>query len=405
MQELIERLERLFAAGDLDQAAALVRSHEADPAGHALGLAALAAHQRDAAGCARHAERAHALRPSDPTVLHYMAVAALMRGDRDAAEDHARDAAARGGGVRSLGWLGNLQLGAGKVRAAEDSYRRMLALDPGNVQALSGLGACRYKQQDLDEAVTCFARAFDRDPTDPAPIRSMMQMYGDAGRVLGALALANLTRDRHTDEESRLALDVMVLHLNHVLMGGTPPPHVVADADEAIAAVLRSSAPRPARVRLGVARALVDCKRDDEARRILAELDGQLEAPADLGNAAYVRGLLAERAGDAEGALAAYEAALAADARRWDACCNALTLLLDRGDPDALARAGALLDRVPPEVKATAPQLLFNEAVYFRRAGRTGEARANLGRVLAATRGEGELDALARQLLEEVSHD
>jgi hypothetical protein len=58
---------------------------------------------------------------------------------------------------------------------------------------------------------------------------------------------------------------------------------------------------------------------------------------------------------------------------------------------------------VPPEVKATAPQLLFNEAVYLHRAGRSDEARAELGRVLAATRGEGELDALARELLEEVS--
>src|SRR6185503_16323816 len=140
------------------------------------------------------------------------------------------------------------------------------------------------KQQDLDDAVTCFARAFDGDPTDPTPIRSMMQMYGDAGRVLGAIALANLTRDRHTDEASRLALDLMLLHLNHMLMGGTPPPNLVADADEAVAAVIRSSARRPARVRLGVARALVDCKRHDDARRILAELDRQLETPADRGN-------------------------------------------------------------------------------------------------------------------------
>ncbi|HEX8107883.1 MAG TPA: hypothetical protein VF516_09165, partial [Kofleriaceae bacterium] len=95
--------------------------------------------------------------------------------------------------------------------------------------------------------------------------------------------------------------------------------------------------------------------------------------------------------------------AVAVDPRRWDACCNALTLLLDRGDPDALARAAALLTRVPPEVKGTSPQLLFNEAVYLHRAGRSAEARANLERVLAATHGDGELGALARQLMTEVS--
>src|SRR5262249_20625244 len=159
--------------------------------------------------------------------------------------------------------------------AAEDTYRRMLELDPGHVQALSGLGACRYKQQDLDQATTYLARAFDRDPTNPAPIRSMMNMYGDAGRVLGAIALASIVRDRHADEEAIVALDLMVLHLNHTLMGGYPPPHAVPDADAAVTAVVRRAARRPARVRLGVARALMDCQRHDEARRILAELEGQ----------------------------------------------------------------------------------------------------------------------------------
>ena len=48
---------------------------------------------------------------------------------------------------------------------------------------------------------------------------------------------------------------------------------------------------------------------------------------------------------------------------------------------------------------------VVTKVVELIRAGRTAEARANLGRVLAATRGEGELDALARQLLEEVSQD
>ncbi len=405
MEDLIDRLERLFAAGDLDQAAAVIRTYQtADPVRHSLGLAALAAHDKDAAACARHAERAYALRPDEPMVLQYMAVAALMRGDRQGAEGHARAAVARGGGVRSLGWLANIQLGADKASAAEETYRRMLELDPGNVQALNGLGACRYKQKDLDDAVTCFARAYDHDPTDPAPIRSMMNMYGEAGRVLGAITLANLTRERHQDEEGSLALDLMMLHLNHVLMGGYPPPHVVPDADEAVAAVLRSSARRPVRVRLGVARALIDCQRHDDAQRILAAIDGQDQSPADRGNAEYVRGLLAQFAGDPQRALAAYEASVTADARRWDACCNALTLLLERGDPESLARAGKLLGQIPPEIKGAAPQLLFNEAVYFRAAGRTVEARADLQRVLTATNGDGELGALARQLLNELSH-
>jgi tetratricopeptide (TPR) repeat protein len=404
MEDFIQRLERMFAAGELAQAAALIASYEAtDTVRHAIGMAALAAHQKDADGCTRHAERARALRPHDPMTLQYLAVAALMRGDRQAAEDHARAAVDRGGGLRSLGWLGNIQLGAGDVRAAEQTYRRMLELDPGHVQALNGLGTCRYKQQDLDQATTYLARAFDQDPTNPGPIRSMMNMYGDAGRVLGAIALAGIVRGRHEDNEANLALDLMVLHLNHVLMGGYPPPHAVPDADAAVTAVVRRAAGRPVRVRLGVARALIDCQRHDEARRILAQVDGQDLSTVDRGNAEYVRGLLAQHAGDAARALAAYEAAVAVDPRRWDACCNALTLLLERGDPDALARAAALLGQIPPEVKGTSVQLLFNEAVFFQRAGRAADARANLQRVLDATQGDGELGELARQLIEEVS--
>jgi hypothetical protein len=80
-----------------------------------------------------------------------------------------------------------------------------------------------------------------------------------------------------------------------------------------------------------------------------------------------------------------------------------MTLLLDRGDPDSLARAARLLGEIPAEVKGTSPQLMFNEAVYLHRAGRPAEARVGVERVLAATRGQGELAALARQLLEEVS--
>jgi tetratricopeptide (TPR) repeat protein len=404
MEDLIEQMQRLFAAGNLARAATLVRSYEGtDRARYELGLAALAAHDRDAAGCTRHAERAHALCPDDPIVLQYLAVAALLRGDRPAAEAHARAAVACGGGARSLGWLANLQLGAGYARDAEETYQRMLALDPDNVQALNGLGASRYKQQDLDDAVTWFARAFHQDPTDPAPIRSMMNMYGDAGRVLGAITLANITRERHQDDESVVAIDLMLLHLNQILMGGYPPPQVLSDADDAVAAVVRSSARCPARVRLGVARALIDCTRHDEARQILAEIEGAELSPADRGNAEYVRGLLSQAAGDAPGALAAYETSVAVDGRRWEACCNALTLLLDRDDPESLARAEKLLSQVPPEIKGASPQLLFNEAVYFHRAGRTPEARVDLQRVLAVTNGEGNLGALAQQLMKQVS--
>src|SRR3954467_15643118 len=100
MDDFIDGLERWFAAGDVAQAEAQVAACEAsDPARHALGRAALAAHAKDAAGTPAYADRASALAPDQPMVLQYLAIAALLRGDRAAAEAHAEAAVAHGGGV------------------------------------------------------------------------------------------------------------------------------------------------------------------------------------------------------------------------------------------------------------------------------------------------------------------
>lgn len=401
MQDLIERLEALFAVEDLDQAFALVRSHEAaDPARYELGMAALAVHRKDVAATARHAERALALAPEDPMVRQYMAMAALLRGDHASAERHAQAAVAHGGGLRSLGWLGHVQLGGGNVHGAEQTFRRMLTLDPANPQALQGLGASRFQQRDLDEAVASFALAFEHDPTDPAPIRNLLGVYGDAGRMLGAIALAKLTRDRHPPE-IQVAIDLMVLQANAALLDGYPPPGVARETDDAVHAVLSSAARCSVGVQLGVARALLDCRRVAEARLVLGDVQSRVVTPVDRGNAEYVRGALAEEAGDHIGAIGAYEASVAADPRRWDACCNAVTLLLERDDPKSLARAGLLLDKIAPELKSSRPQLLFNEAVYLRQIGRFTEARAIARRVLSAA-GTTPLAELAQSLLEQI---
>lgn len=169
-------------------------------------------------------------------------------------------------------------------------------------------------------------------------------------------------------------------------------------------AALQSSAHAPVRLRLGVARALLDCRRFDDAERVVRDVQSQASSGVDRGNAEHIRGVLAEYASDQAAALAAYEAAVAADPERWDACCNAVTLLLERDDPKSLARAGQLLDRISPELKTGRPQLRFNEAVYLRRIGRITEARAAAERVAAAAPNT-ELAELAHQLLEETSDE
>src|SRR5580658_724544 len=140
LTEFIQDLERLLRSGEESQAESLVAAAAADPdrgaLRHALGLCALCAHRKDAAGCLAHAQLAAALDPEEPLSHQYLAVAHLMRGDRAAAAAHARDAVAHGGGRRSLGWLANILLGSDQAAEAEAVYRQMLELDPADEQAL-----------------------------------------------------------------------------------------------------------------------------------------------------------------------------------------------------------------------------------------------------------------------------
>lgn len=418
LADFIQDLEHALTADDAARAEALITAAAADPehgvVRRELGRAAVSAHDKDAALTQRHAQAAAALAPQEPLCHQYLAVAALMRGDRAAAESHARDAADRaarsaavndrGGSRRSLGWLGNILLGSNKVAEAEAVYRQMLELDPADEQALNGVGACRYKQQDVDGAVAAFARAYDAHPGEGGPIRSLMNLYGEAGRLLGAIALGNLHREQERSDEEHIALDLMLLQLTRLLVANHyPPPGADADADGVIEDLLRRAARRPVRVQLGVARALLDCERYTQARELVTRLESEPSLSAtETGDLHYVRGLLLSHKSDVPGALEAYAAALEADPRRWDAACNATSLLLQRSDALALPQIAALIGRVPAHIKAAAPQLLFNEALYLRRTGQREAARKNLARVIAATREHGgELAALARQLLAE----
>lgn len=63
-----------------------------------------------------------------------------------------------------IGWchenLGNTQF-------AEDYYSRALRLDPGQVEAYSGLGWLYYERQQYDVALVLFEKAFELDPENP----------------------------------------------------------------------------------------------------------------------------------------------------------------------------------------------------------------------------------------------
>jgi tetratricopeptide (TPR) repeat protein len=97
-----------------------------------------------------------------------------------------------------------------------------------------------------------------------------------------------------------------------------------------------------------------------------------LDTPRETAEWGYVKGLAEEKKGDAQAALRAYEKAVEADPNAWEAACNATHLAMKHGLMD---RAAAVFNRVPAELKRIRPQLLFNEAVFFKNMGHYQEVR------------------------------
>lgn len=68
--------------------------------------------------------------------------------------------------VRARVQRGHVLLGQGDLSSAERDYGHVLGLDPGNPQALRGLGSLAYQRDDLDTALSCFGQALAAEPDD-----------------------------------------------------------------------------------------------------------------------------------------------------------------------------------------------------------------------------------------------
>lgn len=400
MIEFTDRVAKLIKSGSFDEAEQLVASvATSDPALHAAGRAALAVFARDAEAALKNARRALELAPSSAVPHHYLATAYLLAGDPDSAVRHAREAIERDRSLRSRSGLGGVLLAAGRPADAIPVLQQVIAEDPGNAEALLNLGTAHLQTSQYGEALVAYARAFDADPTDQRPLQSLIHMYAEIGKWLGAVAALEMSRKGEPPDEVSVALDIVLVHLMKLIASKYPERNVSEDADQPIDNLLRSAARRPPRVQLVVARTLVDFGRLDDARTMVERLGKQALGDTDRGDLRYLDGLLAERRGDKRRALELYVESLEADARRSDACANAISLLLEEGTPDAFAHIADLVTIVPDEDKARSPELLFNEGVYHLRAGHPGEARRALERVLRVTGGEGRIAALARKAL------
>jgi tetratricopeptide (TPR) repeat protein len=400
MMELVDRVAKLIAIGDIAAATAMVES--LDGAAQEVGRAALAMKRGDALVALKHAERALAL--GGGAVAHtYSAMASLMAGDSDAAVDHARKAVALEGGIRNRSSLGGILLAVGRPSDAAAVLKQVVAESPRDFDALLNLATASSQLQDYGEAITYYARAFDVDPTDQRPIQNMLHMFAELGKWLGAVAALELSRKGEPPPDVAVALDLVMVHLVRLISVKFPKPGVADDADEAVTNLIAHAQKRAPKTQLIAARTLVDFGRLDDARKVIERLQKIQLDDGDRGNLAYLDGFFAEQGRDAKGAIDHYARALAADPTRSDAATNAVSLLLEDGSPAALDRIGALLATVDAAARRGDVNLLFNEAIYLTRTNRVPDARANLERIVQLTGGEGRMANLAKKALDDLS--
>ncbi len=162
----LRRAARLREAGDMAGAATVYRGlakrHPGEAGIWAMLGDALRVSGDPAAAAAALAEAA-ALAPDDSDIAIEWALALRESGDAGAAlkalEGRALDDSARG-----LAVLADALRQAGRPADAMAPYRRLLEIEPGNVNVRISLGACLQDTGDLDGAIACYEAALAREP-------------------------------------------------------------------------------------------------------------------------------------------------------------------------------------------------------------------------------------------------
>lgn len=102
--------------------------------------------------------------------------------------------------VETRHYLGQARLAAGQLQGAEESFRRIIELEPTHAGAHYGLAAALHKQERWQEAETAYQQAFALGPCDATVF------------VERATVLSILSRDAEAERWSRAALAQMPNH-------------------------------------------------------------------------------------------------------------------------------------------------------------------------------------------------
>ena len=262
--------------------------------------------------------------------------------------------------------LGRLLAERGELEAAQMTFEDVLADEPGHMSARRSLATVRWRRHDLDGGVRLLTESFGAAPQRDASLEALSDLIAEAGQIFGAVVLAKRLRATTSDRSDRaLALDLVLLELIPRLDGTFEGWPFADGLDDVAEAVTLSTRTRSASTQLRVARSLSECGQDNHAWEVLDRLDRDALTATETGTWQYLRGLLCEREGHYEDAVAAYRSAVKSDPTQRDACFRALNLLLEDDSEDALTWIEELISQVDSEDVDLARLVTFGRVKRF----------------------------------------
>ena len=298
---------------------------------------------------------------ADAEVLALGGAAAYQAGADDLALELFSRLDARGGmDAQQWAMMGHAAERLGVNRVAIPAYRRSLELQPQSPPVHYNLGSIHLRRHQWSEAIAHLKAACDGKPDWQAAWENLAQAMLGTEHYEAIVPFLEDCMKRFPDNA--------YFHVKRAEALMSMGDH---DGAEAAFRWLTEQLPDVAEIWGGLAAAVIQDGRADEAAEILARASAQGAASADLDQLAATLKL---DAGDPAGAVAGYEAILAAEPGHRLARVNLIDALLQVGEADkALAVCDARLAEVPGD-----PEMLAYRHIVMVDRGAVAEAEAFL---------------------------
>jgi tetratricopeptide (TPR) repeat protein len=338
---------------------------ETDTAAAAELASAIEADQPVAAMVARAAIET---KTSDP-VLHQLQLGSLhvLAGDHELAATIARAALPRCSSLDHRMAAATVLIGAHCATDAIAILEALLEAAPHHRDAYLRLATAAFQLGDIHAAIGASARAFELDPAEPTPIRNVMNICAFDGTPIGAIAVVEELRAGTLRPGVAIVLDIAHIELMRAATMTFPPPGADATCDEVVEHLVELVKTSSVVIQLAAARTLLHVGRSAEARPLMHDISQLPSLTSDeRAELLLVEGLGAQYAGDRDLAVERYVAALAERSSLADAATNAIAILLDGNNPDAIDHVETILDMVDSDVRERSPALREAATTCYR---------------------------------------